>query len=426
MTKKVITLDTVISIEGNQQTCKAFIKAYARTKCYAAFTTEGGAQLSPVKFAELLFEYAVKGKEVDEALNNFAEDIADIAAQVQDGLDSTKSATDVKREKAYAANVAEDQAEEQAEVTQQEKENARLSTIESFGASIQTGAESTRETSINFFAGMRSAFPDSVQISSDGTVTISEAATPAEIGLSFGVAAQLAETASAAGNTLQFVLGELANASVAAGIYPTMKACAEDISRRLDEAKSGKSLNATTIENFSRVAKRIPSALRNSDTSPTVYHHIANVKQVRQADGESDKAFQKREAKHAEKVTEILEKVKSGEISCVADAKRAVSSLQKCSGLKKENQITSGEYGKLILELTRISKAIPKTGALVYYVDAKNKGQSKELTREQASEALKSATAHYLNLRGFEPYSDINVSLDVITFIETSSEAPEA
>jgi len=411
------TLDTLIEIEGKQMTVKSYLRELAKTKKYKAFPSRNG-ELAPVKFAELLFEFAVNGKELDESLAPFSDDVAEIAAIVTDNAITPKSKAEIKAE-ADAAKAEEDKkaAEELALV-----ESNRLAQIASFGESIKTGAEAAHGANADLIESIRTKFPSSIKVDDNGHVEISPEATVEEIGAGFGATMQLSLAVGSVGNTLTFMLGELAVAAVNAGVYASMKECAKDISHRL--AESGvKALDVKTIENYARVSSRIEPEDRNPDVSPTVYHIVANVKQPKKRADESDASFTKREKTHKTKVKKVLKDIKEGKIASVKDAKTAINTALAESGTKEVGK-TSGDYAKIILELTLLGKVVGKSGNLVGY---KSNGDDKslEVTKEMIAAGLKSATARYVNLRGFDPKQDLNISELVADFL-ANPEAEEA
>lgn len=248
---------------------------------------------------------------------------------------------------------------------------------------------SFNEAAKHFFAGLHNAFPASIKIHPDGSISIDSSATVQEISQSFKAAVQLSAATVSEGNTLNFVIGELVNAAVAAGIFENKKSCAIDISNRLASAQPSVALDVKTIENYARVAERIPPELRKPEVVPTIYHIIANVKQPRQKQGESIASYHIRTTIRNETVFSILKKVHSGEITTVTQAKQAIDKIQKKSGLKNNDAMTVGDYAKIILDMALIELAIDQEGIQLMSADKNEEIQSITVTPDLLSKAKK-------------------------------------
>lgn len=396
-------------------TIKAWLKSYAKERGFKPFKN-GAVELSVNKFAELLFDYALSGADVDEALTDYIDDIAHIASVISDCVVSPKSKAEIKAEK---EQIEAEQKAEQERLAAEEAER-QLAIKEEFATSMSKGADATLDVTRNFVAGIRDSFPSSIQVSSDGKVVVSEGATSEEIGIAFGAAIQFNQASEATGNMLGFVIGELTNAAVAAGIYPTKKACAEDISERLAASK-GKPYSVKTIENFARVAERIAPELRNETVPATVYHHIANVKQPKIQDGESTAKFAKRKEKYDKQIAEIISDVAEGKITEVKEVKAAIEKIQKKSGLKSETSMTLGDYIKIFVEATILAKFTGKDGNLF---GVEGDEASVELTKEDFNSLAKSALAHIINIKGYDPKGDLAVSQLLLQYRDDSAKAP--
>lgn len=397
-----ITKETLLEVNGKQITVKAWLKSYAKEKGYKPFDTAAG-KISANDFAAMLFDYAISGTDPDDAIADFADDIAEIAAIVTDNVVEPKSAADLKAER--DAEAAAKKAEEEAAAAAAAE--AKLAVVTSFADSMHKGSAATKAVTEGFFDGIRKSFPKSVQLDQNGSVVIAENATVEDVGVAFGAAIQFNQTAEFTGNMLGFIIGELTNAAVAAGVYATKKDCAADIAARLEESKI-KSLSVKSIENLARVADRIPADKRNEEVPATVYHHIANVKQPKQQDGESDAKFKARKEKYNKQIDSILDKVKSGEVTEVKEVKALIDNLQKKSGLKEEATYTAGDYTKIFVEATILQGYVGKDGTLALI--SGTDGDSVELTRDDLKEVAKSALAHLTNMKGIDPKADLTVS----------------
>lgn len=408
-----ITKDTLLEINGEQIKIGAWLKQFAKKKKYKPFNT-GKGELSPNELAVLLFDYAVSGDSPDDALGDFIEDIAEIAATVLDFATTPKSNADLKAERDQAKANAEAEEKEKLAAAQAEQ----LAVVNAFNDSVGNGSAATTGVTTALFAGIRDAFPDSVKVLENGTVELNNA-TVEDIGFAFGAAVQLDKTTQFASNMLGFIVGELTNAAVLHGVYANKKECATAMSSMLEEKKI-KSLSHKTIENFARVAERIPADKRNEAVAPTIYHEIANVKQLKPSEGESNAAFTKRKTKRDKQVTAILDKVNSGEVSSVKDVKKLISNLQVESGSKEANTYSYGDYVKLLIEAITLPKFIGKEGSIVGIKGSEN---STEITREDLKEVSTSALAHIQNILNIDPKKEIEISDLLYRYME-SSKAP--
>ena len=389
-----ITTETVIVVNGEKTKIGAWLKRYAKEKGYKVFKTET-AQLSPNDFAKLLFDYAIGSGDVDDALADYIDDIAEISAIIEDGMEEVK--LEVKSNN--------DKKQEQQDL-EKAQEQAQLAKVTSFGESLSAGAESTKEATMGFLSAIKDAFPESVQLGASGQITISKDASVEDVGKAFGAAIQFDQATKLAGNMLSFVIGELTNAAVEAGVYPTKKACAADIAERLEKAKV-KSLSVSAIENFSRMAERIPVEKRNDEVPATVYQTIACVKQPKQKKGESNSEFNKRKKKYQSQVDSILDAVQSGKVTEVKEVKKLIDKLQQSSEIK-EQSYTMGELMKIFIEASMLITMVGKDGTLALI--AGTEGDSVELTRDELKEIAKSALSHYTNMKKIDPKSDLEIS----------------
>lgn len=407
--KNTVTVDTLLNVDGKEITVKAWLKSYAKENGFKSFDTAGG-KISANDFALLLLDYAISGKEVDEELAAYSEHIATIAAVIEDGKVVPKTAAELKAERDEAKALADqEEADKKAAA-----DAAQLAVVESFAGSMSKGAASVKKVAVGFLEGIRGSFPDTIKVDGHGKVNISKDASVEDVGTAFGAAIQFNQTAEVTGNMLGFIIGELTNAAVAAGIYATKKECAADISARLEASKI-KSLSVKSIENLARVADRIPSDKRNDEASPTIYHLVANVKQPKIKDGESTKQFDSRKAKYDKQVDTILDKVKNGEISEVKQVKAAIDELQKKSGLKGEATYTAGDYAKIAIEAEIMLGFCGKYGTL-FLAQGGADGESIEMTREDFREIKKSAMTHLTNMKNIDPKGDMYLSQLLIGF----------
>jgi hypothetical protein len=416
MAKNNTTLDSVIEIEGNQTTIKAWLKSYAKERGFKPFKS-GSADLSANKFAELLFDYALSGADVDEVLVDYIDDIAHIASVISDCVVAPKSKAEIKAEK---EQIEAEQKAEQERLAAEEAER-QLAIKEEFATSMSKGASATLDVTKQFLEGIRGSFPESITVSTDGKVQVSADATSEEIGAAFGAAIQFNQASEATSNMLGFVIGELTNAAVSAGIYATKKACAEDIAERLAASK-GKSYSVKSIENFARVAERIAPELRSESVPATVYHVIANVKQPKIQDGESTAKFEKRKQKYDKQIADIITDVADGKLKEVKEVKQAIENIQKKSGLKKEGSMTLGDYIKVFVEATIMAKFTGKDGNLF---TAGSSEESVELTKEDFNGLAKSALAHIINLKGIDPKGDLAVSDLLLQYREEGNKSEQ-
>ena len=407
--KNTVTVDTLLNVDGKEITVKAWLKSYAKDNGFKSFETSGG-KISANDFALLLLDYAISGKELDEELSDFAEHVATIAAIIEEGKVVPKSTAEIKAERDAEKAVADQKAADEKAAT----EAAKLAVVESFAGSMSKGAESTKKVAVGFLDGIRKSFPSTIQVDAGGKVEISADASAEDVGVAFGAAIQFNQTAEVTGNMLGFIIGELTNAAVAKGIYATKKDCAADISARLEASKI-KSLSVKSIENLARVAERIPADKRNDEAAPTIYHLVANVKQPKAKDGESDAKFKTRKEKYATQIDAILDKVKTGEISEVKQVKEAIDNLQKKSGLKGEATYTAGDYAKIYVEAQMMVGFCGKDGTL-FLAQGGADGDSVEMTREDFREIAKSALAHLTNIKGIDPKADMYLSQLLIGF----------
>jgi hypothetical protein len=416
MAKNNTTLESVIEVNGQQMTIKAWLKAFAKERGYKSFKS-GNVDLSPNKLAELLFDYAIKGTEPDEALADYADDIAEISAIVSDNVVTPKSKAELKAEKEQAEA---DQKAEQDRLNAEEAER-QLAIKEGFATSMAKGADATLDVTRQFIAGIRGSFPEAIKVNANGEVMVSGDATTEDIGAAFGAAIQFNQASETTSNMLGFVIGELTNAAVAAGVYATKKACAEDIAERLAASK-GKSYSVKAIENFARVAERISPELRSEEVPATVYHVIANVKQPKIQDGESTAKFEKRKQKYDKQIADIIGDVAEGKLKEVKEVKQAIEKIQKKSGLKKEGSMSLGDYLKVFVEATILAKFTGKDGNLF---SVEGDDSSVELTKEDFNGLAKSALAHIINMKGYDPKGDLAVSQLLLQYREEGSK-PES
>jgi hypothetical protein len=391
-----ITIDTLYNINGQILNKTKILSKFAKDKKYKPVKRENG-ELTVAEFTGLLFESAISTGDVDPEMEEYASDIKELHALLESSKVTRKQAQEIL-----------------TPAPEPEPEKVDLSI--GFSDDINAGAASALGVSQQLFLGIKEAFPESVSIDENCNVTLSESATIADVGKAIGVATQLEQSTQFAGNVMGFVIGDLINAAVAKGIFDNKKACALYISETM--ASSGqKNISVSAAENLARVSERIAPELRSDKVQQSAYHLIANVKQPKKRDGESDSEFKKREGNYKKGVTKILKEIKETGVAEIKEVKKRVEGLQVSSGSKETPTRTLGDYARLIVEAVMLTGLCGKDGIMLLR-EGTTEGDSVTLTNAQLKAITASAVAHYSNLKGVSKDKDIHVSNALLEFME--------
>lgn len=300
---------------------KAFVKEYNVPDM--TWEEENGAEgrLGALEVIENLASQVFSGKvQVDrksEVMKDFADHLAQIEKDFAASKEFDKNQKDAKEK------------EKEAKKKAKEEEEARKNKLQSiFGTSAVAGFQKANEDFKSELEAMKDSLPDGVTIeSSDGGfgIVIEDGATEETIGKALGYFMGLDQNVGFKANLVQFLVGDIANASFSLGLYKSMRDTGLAISEKVRK-DLGKKLSPRNVESYARMARTIPAHLRNAEVDATAYLALSDVPRIfpdklKKNDGESDASFKIRveEAKkeseaHEARRMEIAENLARGYI----------------------------------------------------------------------------------------------------------------
>lgn len=331
--KAVLTQDS----EGNDVTLE--IKNYVEflvTELKVKDIETDGQGVTPAKsaVAYVVDTIVVKGKDLDPEIE---EKLSEVVARVKKDASYTTQNLQSEKDKA-ATEKAEAAAKKEQEKKEKEEKAAALATTQKeFVSSINTGYDQALKEFKADVDALKEGLPEGITIENTGNgygVSLAPGTSKDAVGVALGYFIGKSEGNKAMGNQLQFFAGDLANQSVAEGIYSDMKSAAKGISEQL-EKEYGKKLAPASIESYTRLASRTPLGLRNPEADTTAYLELSRIKKPKQQDKEEKPAFEARKEKLEKGIAEIQERLGKGEIRNRKDVLPLIQELEYTAGLKE-------------------------------------------------------------------------------------------
>lgn len=239
-----------------------------------------------------LYHLAVKGKPLPEVVSSYSEyydamkEAVKLSGELEKEIKDSKDAEKQEKEKQKLEAAQKKEAEKQ-ELTR--KRNIFLDEAEE-------GLKDSQENFVNELLGLKESLPIGIKVivgeDQSFGLEIDKNVSTEDLSRSFGAMLGAQANSNFMANAYQFLVGEIANALVDRGVYDSMIKAGADLSERV--AKLGIRLSPRNIESYARMARRIPSNLRNAHVDPTAYLEVSNIPyppKPKKAEGMSDGDF---------------------------------------------------------------------------------------------------------------------------------------
>lgn len=264
-----------------------------------------------------------------DVINRVESDYAE-ARKLDEKLSSSK-----KQEKEKDTEKRKQEAEEKKKAKEAaEKERLELQSL--FADGYQKGAERAKEDLVKDLTAFKEGLPEGFEVRMNGHsigLVVSENIKKEDIGFALGFIQSKQESAGLVANQFSFLVGDLANAAVKEGIYPSVIEAGKQLSADLE--KRGRIISGRGIEGFARMASRIPMDRRNPYVQPSAYLTVANLPVLKKKDGESDEDFKTRNESYEKSKDELVDRMFQGNAVVHKEAKEEVAKIQIKHGLKE-------------------------------------------------------------------------------------------
>ena len=230
---------------------------------------------------------------------------------------------------------------EQKEAAKQEKLAEDKKYLENQGA-FEASLIKKNQSAGQLGEKLISAVTKSIKLPSN--ITISDAGT----GILFGDNVSVAQIGEAAGSilaalegnnqlegALQFMIGDLVNKAVNAGVFRTKNEAQQAIAFALNDSKKlGKSYNPGSLNYYANMAARIPLASRKAGIAPSLYLAASKIAPPKlKAASEEDQ--KKIDVAYEELRNETVEAINSGDIKQMKDVEAKVKAFNEERGIVK-------------------------------------------------------------------------------------------
>ena len=272
-----------------------YIKHIVKTQEVKPYTNEETGETPADKVVLHILKAKEGGTDVDPAIEG---EYSELVALIE---------ADVARTSGAKADKAKQKEEEKAKKEKEKKEReeaeaakkAELALTQSvFAEKVAIGANLAEQEFAEEMKALKDSLPDGAKVVAHGSgygIEFASDATKETIGQALGYLMQKADNSSFVGNQLHFWVGDTIGVAVARGIYATAKEAAGSIAKLLSE-KSGKTIEAPSLDQYKRMAERTPVEFRNPKADPTAYLALSSMKAPRkdEAGKETDENYKKR------------------------------------------------------------------------------------------------------------------------------------
>lgn len=263
-------------------------------------------------------------------------DFTELIEQVSSDVKATISAKADAATKAAEEKEAKKKAKEE-EKKRKEKEAAELAKRqEGFVKHVESGADKAQDSFLEEIKSLKDNLPKGVAISNSGNgfgIQLDEKVSDESLGQALGFFFQADQNNQFFANQIQFFIGDLASAAVEKGIFKTAMEGAKAISGYLEA--QGKRMSVPSIETYRRMSTRTPIEMRNPRVDPTAYLAISQVKRPKKGDDEKKEAYEKRVKKFDDKMSEVLTKLRDGEVETRKDVLPLVQEVKYDTGIEE-------------------------------------------------------------------------------------------
>jgi len=317
---------------------------------------------------------------------------------------SIKEAAEGEASKKKAEKEAAKKKEEEALALAEKRQGVMMS-------GVVSGMDSSSKQFLSELSTLKSSLPKGVNlgVKKDGSgigISLDSDVSEADLGNALGQLIGRQDQSTFMSNSLQFVIGDLLNASVEMGIYASGIKGGAAISKFLMES-TGKSIVGRMIESYGRMAKRVPTELRNPRVDPTAYLCVSDAKIPAKAEGEDTKAYEKRKKEFEADRKEVLKKLAKGEVTKRKEVVPLVEELAYKAGTKERpdptvvKMTTKDWMDQFFHSAVAIRKLVGKhsEGVATY---ASKSGKLYELTKDQLIAMRDEAESNLCNIFGYD------------------------
>lgn len=319
--------------EVAELTRKEYIDFVVKRNDVQDYVTEANGTTPSTKLISFILKTIESGQEMDDGVaSEYGELILAITADVEL---TVSSATDKKAE-AEAAKAAKEAEKKKREEEEASKKAELAQTQLVFAESAAAGADLAAKEFIEDLGELGSALADGVKVVSKGAGYALEFAsdtTKEVVGQTLGYLFQKSQNNTALENQIQFWIGDTIVYTVNLGIYATAGEAGKHIAGVIAE-KTGKPMQAISLDQYKRMAERTPVEYRNPKVDQTAYLAISQMKVPKKDVGEKDDAFKVRlEAFKADREN-LQKKLAVGEITKRKDILPDVDAVAIKHGMK--------------------------------------------------------------------------------------------
>lgn len=370
--------------------------------------------------ADKIVNYVLKtlenGQEIDA---NIASEYPDLIKRIEEDIKRTTSSKEDKKKEAEEAKAKKEQEKKDREEAEKKKAEELKITQAAFAEKVAAGADLAAQEFAGELKSLAESLPEGVSITQSGAgfgITFASDATKETVGETLGYVLQKADNSSFLGNQLHFWVGDTISIAVARGFYATAKEAAKHIAEVLS-AKSGKNIQAPSLDQYKRMAERTPVEFRNPKADPTAYLALSAMKAPRKEEKESEESFKKRLEAFNTDVATVQKKLAVGEITTRKEVIPLANELLIKHGMKKEDdpnapQISISAQFQIVfhttfalenlLDVHKEGLALYKEGETIY-----------EVSKEELEEKRSVAMGHLMNAL----YTNDKLSLKPADFI---------
>lgn len=401
--------------EIGELTRKEYVDFVVKRDDVQEYVTEANGPTPPSKLVLFILKTIEAGQEMDDGVASEYGDLilaitADVNLTVENAVD--------KKAEAEAAKAAKD-AEKKKREEEEAAKKAELATTQlAFAESATVGATQAAAEFVEELTELGSSLAEGVTVVAQGSgygLKFASDTTKEIIGQTFGYLLQKSDNNKFIENQIQFWIGDVIVESVARGIYSTAQEAGKHIALVMSE-KSGKPIQAISLDQYKRMAERTPVEYRNPKVDQTAYLAISQMKVPRKDAGEKDEAFKTRlTAFEADRET-LQKKLAVGEITKRKDIIPDVDAVAIKHGMKtapsNEPHISVSQQAVLFFHTSFALEELLGTHKpdVVQYKE----GSDIITTTKEELEAIKaSAYAHLTNLL----YSDTKNELKAPDYI---------
>ena len=315
------------------------------------------------------------GNEMNDALFDFATKHFKAKEELKERDATAKQAKAEEREAAKKAK------EEEDKVYQAEQDEFEVLVI----SNAKKQAKNLEKLAPGLVGQLK--FSDKITINGTMGVSVADGATKQDIAGAIAQVLTVFEGTKQAEGAMQFMIGDLLNASVKTKVFRTQNEAATGLKHIIAD-KMGKNFQVGTLPQYAVMASRIPASQRKLGVNPSYYLAASKVTTPRLKEAQpADVA--KAEAEVAEFREELIADINSGTVA-LKDIAKKVQEYKKERGWVKPKEGNQAEVAKALKDIFWIDWMISNLAKDDAVVVARGK-ESKEYTLAELSDMREAA-----------------------------------